>query len=92
MRSKSDAPFESYIRHDRYGATTYVGELAIKLRRAMELRCALAAFVGPASARKLLVVAQAFTGRRYDDRLVAIADLDDWIRGMELIIPVIEEH
>jgi hypothetical protein len=87
----SDVPPESYIRHGRDGTTLYVGELAIKLRRAMELRCSLAAFIGPASARKLMIIAQAFTGRRYTDRLQAIADLDDWIRNMELVVPVIEE-
>lgn len=88
--TKTDPP-TSYVRHNLDGSTTYVGDLAIKLGRAMELRCSLVAFVGPASARKLMTIAQAFTGHRYEDRLDAIADLDDWIAGYELIVPVLEE-
>jgi hypothetical protein len=91
-----DAPFESYIRRDRAGTTLYVGELAIKLRRGQELRAFVASFNGKASFRKMLVLVTAFTGRRYDaqnaaERYRAIYDLDDWIRGMELVVPVIEE-
>lgn len=90
-RSRKTEPPSSFVRHNLDGTTTYVGALATKLYQATQLRCALAAFVGPASARRLLVVAQAFTGRRYTDRLEAIADLDQWIAGMELVVPIFEE-
>jgi hypothetical protein len=49
--------------------------------------------VGVLSTRKLLVVAQAITGRRYGpgERFRALSDLDEWISNYELIVPVIEE-
>jgi hypothetical protein len=92
-----DAPFESFIRHGRDGSVLYHGELAIQLHRGMTLRSHIASFRGPASDRRLLVLVQAFTGRRYKpdsaaERWRAINDLDDWIAGMELVVPVIEEH
>lgn len=90
-------PPDSYIYVALDGSTTYVGELGMKLKQAQELRACLAAPLGAMSTRKLLLVAQAFTGRRYartesSERLRAVHDLDDWIAGFELIVPVLEEE
>lgn len=91
-RSRIEPP-TSYVRNNLDGSTTYVGALATKLHRAMQLRGCLASPVGGLSTLKLLVIAQAFTGRHYglEDRMQAVADLDDWIAGMEMIVPEIEE-
>jgi hypothetical protein len=93
MAIRTADPPTSYVFVDEDGVTSYVGSLAVKLYRAQTLREHLARPLGPSSTKKLLVIVQAFTGRSYveSDRLNAISDLDDWIRGMELIVPVLQE-
>ena len=90
--TKTEPP-SSFVRHNLDGSTTYVGALATKLFQAMSLRACLASPVGTFSTTRLLTVAQAFTGHHYapQERLRAIHELDDWIAGMELVVPVLEE-
>jgi hypothetical protein len=92
-KTKCDDPPASYVFLAKDGTVNYVGELATRLFQAGSLRAALSAPLGPFSTRRLLVVAQAFTGRSYAEsgRLQAMSDLDDWIRNMELIVPILEE-
>lgn len=92
MPAAADPP-ESYVYIAEDGTVTYVGPLATRLYQAGCLRAALATPLGPFSARKLMTIVRAFTGRPYapSDRVSAIADLDVWIRGMELIVPVLKE-
>lgn len=93
----SEEPPTSYVRINRDGSTDFVGALATKLFQAQQLRAVLASPLGlqpgTVSARRLLTVVQAFTGHRYApyERYRALDDLDDWIRGYELIVPVFEE-
>ena len=90
-------PPTSYVRHHRDGSTDFVGALATRLFQAMQLRAVLASplgsLPGTVAAQRLLTVVQAFTGHRYapHERYRALDDLDDWIRGYELIVPVFEE-